>query len=58
MYNKRIQHLVFHYNTAIIRSSFSADLAISTRRATVGGRGFSADATSVWYSLPEAVGHG
>ena len=39
-----------------LRSSSSTALVISrTVRATIGNRGFSAAATSVWNSLPEAV---
>ena len=39
-----------------LRSSSSTALVISrTDRATIGGRAFSAAATSVWNSLPEAV---
>ena len=39
-----------------LRSSSSTALVLSrTCRATIGGRSFSAAATSVWNSLPEAV---
>jgi len=44
------------YLCDVLRSSSSTALVISwTVRATIGHRAFSAAATSVWNSLPEAV---